>query len=168
MCNCTKSIRTNGKEASGTIESDIKSNFPVGQHREAASDRLSPNLRSAYCSLLGGRAIVHLITLVKGLLNAAEGLHSSGRTRVIVHYTMEFSIRANTHVFHYTAHCTGTLTNSVDPACYSAFRRGTVISAVLSWLPMSSDCAFIPEGRSVSSRYTFPLVGAWLGVICRN
>lgn len=44
-------------------------------------------------------------------------------------------------------------------------RRGTVISAVLSWSPMSSDCAFIPMGCSVSSRYTFPY-GAWLGVIC--
>lgn len=45
---------------------------------------------------------------------------------------------------------------SIDPICCSAFRRGTVISAVLSWSPMSSDCAFTPEGRSVSSRYTFP------------
>jgi len=43
--------------------------------------------------------------------------------------------------------------------CYSAFRRGTVISAALSWSPMSSDCAFIPAGCSVSSRYTFPMKG---------
>lgn len=38
-------------------------------------------------------------------------------------------------------------------------KRGWVISARLSWSPTSSDCAFTPVGRSVSSRYTFPLRG---------
>lgn len=46
--------------------------------------------------------------------------------------------------------------NTMNPNCYSAFRRERVISARFSWSPMSSDCAFIPMGCSVSSRYTFP------------
>lgn len=42
--------------------------------------------------------------------------------------------------------CSSASNHINHPNCYSAYRRGTVISAVLSWLPMSSDCAFIPGG----------------------
>lgn len=42
------------------------------------------------------------------------------------------------------------------PNCYYAERRGQVISAYLSRSPVSSDCAIIHMGCSVSSRYTFP------------
>lgn len=49
--------------------------------------------------------------------------------------------------------------DSVDPLCCSAFQRGRVISARLLRSPVSSDCAFIPVGCSVSSRYTFPARG---------
>ena len=48
------------------------------------------------------------------------------------------------------------LRNLINPLCYSAFRRGQAISACLLRSPVSSDCAFGREGRSVSSRYTFP------------
>lgn len=43
--------------------------------------------------------------------------------------------------------------------CYSIFRCGRIISARLLRSPASSDCAFIPVGCSVSSRYTFPEMG---------
>ncbi len=46
--------------------------------------------------------------------------------------------------------------NLRNPFCCSAFQRGRVISAHLLRSPASSDCAFIPVGCSVSSRYTFP------------
>lgn len=42
---------------------------------------------------------------------------------------------------------------------------GRIISVRLLWSPISSDCAFIHVGCSVSSRYTFPY-RAWLGVFC--
>lgn len=42
---------------------------------------------------------------------------------------------------------------------------GYPISVQLLQSPASSDCAFILEGCSVSSRYTFPY-RAWLGVFC--
>ena len=42
--------------------------------------------------------------------------------------------------------------------CYST-KWGRVVSARLSRSPVSSDCAFVRVGRSVSSRYTFPRSG---------
>lgn len=42
--------------------------------------------------------------------------------------------------------------------CYST-KWGRVVSARLSRSPVSSDCAFVRGGRSVSSRYTFPRPG---------
>ncbi len=49
--------------------------------------------------------------------------------------------------------------NLRHPFCCSAFRQGWVVSAHLLRSPVSSDCAFIRMGCSVSSRYTFPLQG---------
>ena len=49
--------------------------------------------------------------------------------------------------------------SSGNPICCSAFQRGRVISARLLRSPVSSDCAFILEGCSVSSRYTFLICG---------
>lgn len=131
--------------------------------------RCSPNLRSAYCSLLGSRAIIHPTIFGKGLAGTVKSFKCGGGIGILLHYTMKLTVRTHTHIFHHSTNGTCLLNNSGNPCCYSAFRRGTVISAVLSWLPMSSDCAFIPEGCSVSSRYTFPSErGAWLGVICRK
>ncbi len=134
---------------------EYKSGSPVGQHREAASDRLSPNLRSAYCPLLGGRAMVHLI--FDSIFDRGSKL-IQGTSEIVTQGDVLGAVRSDT-IGAIDIGLGAHKTLYVHPLCCSTFRRGTVISAVLSWSPMSSDCAFIPEGCSVSSRYTFPLKG---------
>lgn len=131
----------------------------MGGHERAADGRVSPNLRSANRPLLDGRAIIHLAiecrncdgsgyvscvtencgTELRGKRPKIGNLRTIGLSELVCFAQYIVHVIVNRH-----------------PICYSAFQRGTVISAVLSWSPMSSDCAFILVGCSVSSRYTFP------------
>lgn len=106
----------------------------------------------------GGRAITHLVI-------ESEGFVGSGDTAEGVGYAMcegsdsavgGINGRSDSVVIGKLGQSASHIINTMNPNCYSAFRRERVISARFSWSPMSSDCAFIPMGCSVSSRYTFP------------
>lgn len=112
--------------------------------------RLPPNLRSTHRSLLDGRAIVHLSIAVNSCRgrNARCGRGKTERSGKLVRQIVVDSSRLCEFM-----HC---LIDLRHPGCYSAVWRGQVVSACLLRSPVSSDCTFIPEGCSVSSRYTFP------------
>lgn len=121
-------------------------------HEEARHNRRSPNLRSTNHPFLGGRAITHLVIECKRLIGICEAesavglVVSEAANQGVVALSKRLSFGQSTlHVL-----------NPGHPLCYYAYRRGPVISANLLRLPVSSDCAFIRSGCSVSSRYTFP------------
>lgn len=120
-------------------------------------NRGSPNLRSADRGLLHGRAIVHLassVDSVEGTESGRDGVRNAcGHLERITQHLRDTGGLNN------TGHNVRKLVANGHPICYSAFQRGRVVSARLSQSPVSSDCAFGPMGRSVSSRYTFPFQG---------
>ena len=132
---------------------------PSGLTLGGVSSRGSSNLRSADRPLLDGRAIVHPI--IKIVCRSNGSCESGGHTGDYSAGTGHLSTNINgiaelgVHAIQYLANGF----SSGNPICYSAFRRGRVISAHLLRSPVSSDCAFIPKGCSVSSRYTFPSIG---------
>ena len=126
--------------------------YSHGQRQEKS--RLPPNLRSTHRSLLDGRAIVHLVTECMSCGGRKRGSHAGDCGADTGHLSANDYgvIELCAQVIQYGSH-------SLDfrnPICYSAFQRGQVVSACLLRSPVSSDCTFIPEGCSVSSRYTFP------------
>ena len=129
---------------------------PSGLALDWVSNRDSPNLRSADRPLLDGRAMVHPI--IKIVCRSCEGGGHAGKCGAGTGH-LGASING---IGELGVHAIQHLANGIssgNPICCSAFHRGRIISARLLRSPVSSDCAFILEGCSVSSRYTFPIWG---------
>lgn len=109
-----------------------------------------PNLRSADRPLLDGRAMIHLT-----ISNTSESITENVSIFMTATQHEGRGIQKGVNIG-IADNVTESKIRHRIPICCSAFRRGRVISARLLRSPVSSDCAFTPEGCSVSSRYPFP------------
>ena len=137
----------------------VKGSIPVGATPGWDNSRGSPNLRSADRPLLDDRATVHPIIKIVCRSNGSceSGGHAGDYSAGTGHLSTNINGIAELGV--HAIQCLANGFSSGNPICYSTFRCGRVISAHLLRSPVSSDCAFIPKGCSVSSRYTFPIRG---------